>query len=135
MNPCCKASRALARLAKANQLLTQGKPVDALKLYDQVLRDDPKNVQALTFRGVILEAAGLHQQALESLDRAVAADPTFPMAHYYRGGVLLEGLQRPADAVAEFRAFLALNPPADAAKQGETALRQAEQAAQQAGQK
>jgi tetratricopeptide (TPR) repeat protein len=119
------------RLSRAQQLLSQGKAVDALKLYDQVLKQEPANAQALTFRGWILEAAGLHDQALESLGKAVAADPTFAMAHYFRGAVLLQGKDDPAAAVPEFEAFLATNPPPEAAATARQALDQAKQAATQ----
>jgi tetratricopeptide (TPR) repeat protein len=119
------------QLAAAQQDIAQGKAVGALKLYDQVLRQDPNNAQALTFRGWILESANLHDEALASLDKALAADPTFAMAHYFKGAVLFEGKNDPAAAVKEFEAFLASNPPADAAKTAQDALNQAKQAAGQ----
>jgi tetratricopeptide (TPR) repeat protein len=117
------------QLTRAQQLLTEGKAVDALKLYDQVLKQDPANAQALTFRGWILEAAGLHDEALASLGKAVAADSNFPMAHFFRGMVLFQGKNDPAGAIPEFQAFLASNPPADAAKTAQDVLDQAKQAA------
>jgi tetratricopeptide (TPR) repeat protein len=119
------------QLAAAQNDISQGKAVDALKLYDQVLKQDPGNAQALTFRGWILESANLHDEALASLDKALASDPTFAMAHYFKGAVLFEGKNDPADAVKEFEAFLASNPPADAAKTAQDALTQAKQAAGQ----
>jgi tetratricopeptide (TPR) repeat protein len=119
------------QLAAAQQDIAQGKAVDALKLYDQVLKQDPQNAQALTFRGWILESANLPDQALASLDKAIAADPSFAMAHYFKGAVLFEGKNDPAGAVKEFEAFLASNPPADAAKTAQEALDQAKQAAGQ----
>jgi len=119
------------QLAAAQQDLAAGKAVDALKLYDQVLKQDPNNAQALTFRGWVLESANLHDEALTSLDKALAADPTFAMAHYFKGAVLFEGKNDPAGAVKEFEAFLASNPPADAAKTAQDARDQAKQAAGQ----
>jgi tetratricopeptide (TPR) repeat protein len=119
------------QLAAAQQDIAQGKAVDALKLYDQVLKQDPNNAQALTFRGWILESANLPDEALTSLDKALAADPSFAMAHYFKGAVLFEGKKDPAGAVKEFEAFLASNPPADAAKTAQDALDQAKQAAGQ----
>jgi tetratricopeptide (TPR) repeat protein len=119
------------QLAAAQQDIAQGKAVGALKLYDQVLKQDPNNAQALTFRGWILASANLHDEALASLDKALAADPTFAMAHYFKGAVLFEGKNDPAAAVKEFEAFLASNPPADAAKTAQDALNQAKQAAGQ----
>ncbi len=119
------------QLVAAQQALANGKAVDALKLYDKVLEQDPSNGQALTFRGWILESAGLHDEALTSLDKAIAADPSFAMAHYFKGAVLFEGKNDPAAAVKEFEAFLATNPPPDAAKTAQDALNQAKAAAGQ----
>jgi len=119
------------QLAAAQQDLAQGKAVDALKLYDQVLKQDPANAQALTFRGWILESANLHDEALASLDKASKADPSFAMAHYFKGAVLFQSKNDPAGAVKEFEAFLASNPPPDAAKTAQDALNQAKQAAGQ----
>ena len=89
------------------------------------------NAPALTFRGWILESANLHDEALASLDKAIAADPAFAMAHYFKGAVLFQGKGDPAGAVKEFEAFLASNPPPDAAKTAQGALDQAKQAAGQ----
>ena len=119
------------QLTAAQQDLAEGKAVDALKLYDQVLKQDPRNAQALTFRGWILESANLHDEALTSLDKAIAADPNFPMAHYFKGAVLFQSKNDPAGAVKEFQAFLASNPPPDAAKTAQDALDQARAAAGQ----
>ena len=119
------------QLAAAQQALAQGKAVDALKLFDQVLKQDPRNAQALTFRGWILESANLHDEALASLDKALAADPNFAMAHYFKGAVLFEGKNDPAGAVHEFEAFLATNPSPDAARTAQDALDQARKAAGQ----
>jgi tetratricopeptide (TPR) repeat protein len=116
-------------VAEALSLETQGKAVDALKVYDDILGQDPGNVEALTYRGWLLKRAGLPDQALESLDRAVAADPTFPDAHFFRGMVLYQDKDDPAGAVTEFQAFLADNPPADYVAQVQQVLAQAEAAA------
>jgi tetratricopeptide (TPR) repeat protein len=117
------------QMAQAQQYLTEGRAVDALKLYDQVLKQDPDNGQALTFRGWILEAAGLHDEALASLTKAANVDPGFSMSRYFKGMVLLEGKKDPAAAIPEFEAFLATNPPPEAAKTAQEALDQAKAAA------
>ena len=118
-------------LNQAQQLFTQGKAVDALKLYDKVLKQEPNNAIALTFRGWVLEAAGLHDDAMASLDKAEAADPTFAMAHFFRGMVLFQGKGQPAAAIPEFEAFLATKPPADAVTTAQQVLDQAKKAAGQ----
>src|SRR2546430_16201780 len=61
------------RLAKARDLISQQKILDAVKLYDQILKDDPKQPEALTYRGWLVRLAGLPDDGLKYLDRAVAA--------------------------------------------------------------
>jgi tetratricopeptide (TPR) repeat protein len=99
------------RMAQALQLETQGKPADALKIYDGLLKADPKNVQALAYRGWLLKRAGFPDLAMASLDQAVEVDPRYPDAHFFRGMVLYQDRKDAAGAVTEFRAFLANNPP------------------------
>ena len=101
------------RVAQALALETDGEAVEALKLYDEILADEPDNVEALAYRGWLLKRAGLPDQALESLDRAVTVDPTFADAHFFRGMVLYQDRDDPAGAVVEFEAFLANDPPPD----------------------
>jgi tetratricopeptide (TPR) repeat protein len=101
------------RLAQAHMLESQGKAADALKLYDAVLKDDPGNVEALTYKGWVLARAGLTDPAMTALDQAIALDPRYPDAHFFRGMVLYQSRNDPAGAVAEFEAFLANNPPPD----------------------
>ena len=101
------------KVDQALALETDGKAVEALQLYDEILASEPDNVEALAYRGWLLKRAGLPDQALESLDRAVAVDPTFADAHFFRGMVLYQDRDDPAGAVLEFQAFLANNPPPD----------------------
>ncbi|MEA2826213.1 MAG: hypothetical protein QOG43_652 [Actinomycetota bacterium] len=104
---------AASRVDDALALENDGNAVEALQLYDEILADEPDNVEALAYRGWLLKRAGLPDQALVSLDRAVAVDPTFADAHFFRGMVLLQDRDDPAGAVVEFQAFLANNPPPD----------------------
>ncbi|HVF14612.1 MAG TPA: tetratricopeptide repeat protein [Acidimicrobiales bacterium] len=114
------------RVTEALSLENQGRAVDALKIYDEVLQGDPGNVEALAYRGWLLKRAGLPDEALESLDRAVAADPTFPDAHFFRGMVLYQDKDDPAAAVTEFKAFLDNNPPPDFVPSVQKVLAEAE---------
>lgn len=106
---------AAEQLALAHEYDSQGQAVEALKLYDAVLDDDPGNVEALTYRGWLLKRAGLVDQAQEALDRAVALDPSYPDAHFFRGMLLYQDRQDPAAAIPEFERFLASNPPPETA--------------------
>ena len=101
-------------LTRARQLFSERNYLDALKLYDKVLKREPANVEALTYRGWLLFQASpteFTDRALQSLDQAVAADTRFPDAHFFRGWVLRHGKHDSAAAVVEYRTFLATNPP------------------------
>ena len=93
-----------------------GQLVEAAKLYDAVLAEDPENVLALTRRGWVLGRSGrqsgnpeLLQAGLGYLERATKIDPSFADAHAFKG-LVLGALKRPAEAVCEFRAWLAIAP-------------------------
>lgn len=113
------------QLAQALQLETQGKAADALKIYDDVLRTDPKNVQALAYRGWLLKRAGFPDMAMASLDQAVQIDPSYPDAHFFRAMVLYQDRKDPAAAVPEFRLFLSNDPPQEMISMVEDQLKQA----------
>ncbi len=115
---------------------TQGSGPDAdllgaIKCFDRVLTVDPRNAEALAYRGwYLLLAAGSVQQGsggpgdtvpaadlqslidggLDYLTRAVEADPTLPDALAFRA-VAYDRLGRSAEACADVAALRALNPP------------------------
>jgi len=101
------------KMQQALQLESDGKAADALKIYDDLLKADPRNVQALAYRGWLLKRAGLPDLALAALDQAIAIDPAFPDAHFFKGMVLYQDRNDPTTAVIEFRLFLSNNPPAE----------------------
>jgi tetratricopeptide (TPR) repeat protein len=101
------------QLARARVLLNQGDAVGAIKAFDRVLRDDPRNPEALAYRGWLLRLAQLPDRALEYIDRAIESDPSYPDAHFFKAMILYEDRHDPRAAVPEFRLFLASHPPAD----------------------
>jgi tetratricopeptide (TPR) repeat protein len=131
------ASGASTDLARARQLIGQGKTLAAIQLYDQILARDPRQVEALAYRGWLVRLVGreaanpaLVDKGYELIDRAVAVDPEYPDARFFRGLVRFQDKSDPAGAVVDFRAFLASNPPQEAAAMVEDVLRRAEAAAQ-----
>ena len=119
-------------LARARQLTGQGKTLDAIKAYDEVLSLDPRQPEALTYRGWLVRLAGrqagnpeLVDRALEYLNRAVAADPSYPDAHLFRGLVLYQDKGDARAALPEFRAFLDADPPPEMVSLVQDVLRRA----------
>jgi tetratricopeptide (TPR) repeat protein len=108
-------SATASHVAKAQQLEGQGKAAEALKEYDAAIAADPSNVVALTYKGWLLGRAGFNDPAMAALDKAIATNPGYPDAHFFRGMVLYQGRNDPAGAVPEFEDYLASNPPSAAA--------------------
>jgi tetratricopeptide (TPR) repeat protein len=98
-------------LARARALFDDGKLVDALKLFDGVLKNDPENVMALSYRGYIVALAGLTDQGMTSIDKAIRLDPKYPFAHFFKGLVLLNVKKDTAGGIGELQAFLDNDPP------------------------
>lgn len=125
-----------ARLALARFLEREGKTVDSLRAYDEAVRIAPVNADALAnaarLRYLVaaqLPSAEARTQFVDAarslLDRAVAADPEFADAHYYRGVLLLDPYGETGAAVAEFQRYLVLEPAGPFAEQARAALAEA----------
>jgi tetratricopeptide (TPR) repeat protein len=111
--------RLAQELVQARVLATQGKDLDAIKLYDKVLAVEPRQPEALAYRGWLLRLAGVagHDQGLlaqgrASVGAAVARDPSYPDARVFLGYILFQDAHDPVGATAQFRAFLADHPQA-----------------------
>lgn len=120
------------KLTEARALVGEGKAAEAIKLYDEVIAADPRNAEALAYRGWLVRLVGrstgdaaLLERAFEFATRAVEADPQYPDAHFFRGMMLYQDRNDPAAAVPEFRAFLGLDPPPDMVPLVEGVLRDA----------
>ena len=103
------------RITQAQVLASQGKILDAIKLYDRVLKEDPANPVALAQRGWLVSRAGLIDEGLASINKAIAAEPSYPDAHFFKAMILWRDQKQPAAAVVEFQAVLDNNPPPDLA--------------------
>jgi tetratricopeptide (TPR) repeat protein len=120
------ADSAASLLADAQRQTAEGKASDAVKTYDKVLEIDAQNVQALTYRGWLLNLAGISDEGLASIERAIAIQPTYADAHFFKGYILLNVKQDPAGAIAELNAFLANNPPQEMVPLVQQVLKDAE---------
>ena len=96
-------------LAKARQNLG-GSPVEALKVFDEILKIDPNQIESLTYRGWLLYQAGLVDQGLEWLDRGVTTDPAYPDARVFRGIARFRGKGDAVGGAEDLREFLRVAP-------------------------
>lgn len=127
-------------LARAREQFGGGKTLEAIKTYDSVLERDPGQPEALAYRGWLLRLAGraagntaLVDKGMEYIERAVAADPSYPDARFFRGFILYQDRGDPAAAIPELRAFLASSPPKEMVPVVEDLLRRALADAERAG--
>lgn len=112
----------------ANQLATAralnfADPGKAIETYTEVLKVDPDNVEALTYRSWLLaltarEAEGDVKRlalatAVADLLRAQAIDDTYPDAHCFLGIVYFRFLEQATLAEPQIDACRAKNPPAE----------------------
>ena len=127
---------AAAHMAYARYLLDTGEAADAVVEFDTAARLDPTDAEPRAYAGWLVflaarsqtgaadgtkppsgdvggsrdTASRLSAAALTRLDQAVAADPDYPDAHFFRAMVLLRGKDDPAGAIPEFERYLALAP-------------------------
>ena len=119
-------------LAEARDLIGQGRTLDAIKVFDRVLEQDPDQPEALAYRGWLLRLAGraagdtsLIDKGMEYIERAVVADPGYPDARFFRAFVNYQDRRDPAAAVPDLRAYLAGDAPAEMLPVVEDLLRRA----------
>lgn len=62
-------------LKEGKQLTTQGKHKDALKSYDNALKEDKNSKEALLGKAVALQGLGKFKDAMKAYDQALKIDP------------------------------------------------------------
>ena len=105
------------RLAEAATLAGEGEVLEALKVYDEVLAENPEDVAALTYKGWLLRNVGTASEEPELAERGVALieqatqiDPDFAEAWFFRGIIFLRDEDEPDKAVDALRLALASDP-------------------------
>jgi cytochrome c-type biogenesis protein CcmH/NrfG len=99
-----------ARLDLAQRYLQTGDVERAVAQYLEALRIKPDNPEARATLGFLLHRAGSSEDGLREVNRALEVSPQDPEALYFKGVILLEGLDRPAEAAEAFRAYLESAP-------------------------
>lgn len=126
------SSEIAGELAAARELIGEGRTLDAIKAYDRVLELDAEQPEALAYRGWLLRLAGraagdpsLVDRGMGFIERAVAADPGYPDARFFRAFVNYQDRRDAAAAVPDLRAYLAGESPAEMRPVVEDLLRRA----------
>ncbi|UYO46589.1 tetratricopeptide repeat protein [Rhodopseudomonas palustris] len=95
--------------AAAVQHHQQGRLAEAEALYRQVLNADARHADAWHLLGVLALQVGRNDIALEMIGKAIAINRMVAAYHGNRG-LALDGLGRPAEALASYEAALAIEP-------------------------
>jgi tetratricopeptide (TPR) repeat protein len=98
------------RLDEAFVLASQGRYDEAIDLQDEVLDDDPYNVEAMAYKGWFNVLSGDVGRGMDSLTQAVEIDPDYPDTHAFLA-ILLERAGRPDYALRELDRLAELDPP------------------------
>ena len=103
-----KSQLIAAQLQQAIHLYVSGNMTEAEKLYDAVLKLDPKEGNALNLKGVIVLERGDTKLGMALLDQAVRSLPNFAAAHFNRGNAFAAaGLH--AEALKSYEQSIALD--------------------------
>jgi tetratricopeptide (TPR) repeat protein len=111
-----------AHIEAARSLLQQQNLRQAIQEYTAAAVVDAKQPEPFAYRGWIsalvagevADKAGratLLKRATEDLDKAIALDPKYLDAYFFKGYMLYKVEQRPADAVVPLQKFVLLAPP------------------------
>jgi tetratricopeptide (TPR) repeat protein len=98
-----------ASFEQALRLHQQGRPADAEACCREALDAEPHDFASRHLLGLICSQRGDDGAAIEHLDRALAVNPNVAFAHFNRG-IVLQTLQRFAEAMASYDRAIALKP-------------------------
>src|SRR2546426_1026254 len=104
-----KVERARRQVARGNQLLRRGELGAAMKAFTAALDIDPGNEAAWNNRGVVFEAQGKPEEALQCHNRAIRIRPTYLDA-WCNKGIALMHMARSDRALECFDTVLKVNP-------------------------
>jgi len=100
----------------------------ALDAFRSAARLDPKNPEPFAYSGWLIRLQGFPDQGLTVIDKAIAVDPDYPDARFFRGIIRLRDKSDPEGAITEFRKYLVLAPDSPLAPQVRQLLAQAVEA-------
>jgi len=104
------------RITKAQMLARDGRILDSIKVYDELLAEDPDNPVALAQKGWLLSRVGepsLVERGVANLERAIEVEPSYADSYFFLGMIQWRSKGQPAAAIATFDRGIASNPPPD----------------------
>jgi predicted O-linked N-acetylglucosamine transferase (SPINDLY family) len=99
-----------AKLMEAIAAFGAGRPDHAEKLFREVARQRPYDVDAQRMIGFLYNQTGRHAEAVDHFDRVLRLNPRQPQIHFLRGISFL-ALSRFEDALDSFNGALAIDGP------------------------
>jgi tetratricopeptide (TPR) repeat protein len=90
---------------KANSSLTSGKMSEAIKYYNQAIKNDPSFFEAYMGLSIAYRESGEYDKALDSVNAAIKLQPDYYQA-YYNLGLILEKQNRLDEAIKAYEKFL-----------------------------
>ena len=96
-------------LARAVELHKRGRLAEAIRSYQELLRQAPDNAVVLNLLGLAHFQHGDHQQGVASVTRALELKPDLP-GGYFNLGTMLQALGRQEEAIAQYQKAVAINP-------------------------
>jgi cytochrome c-type biogenesis protein CcmH/NrfG len=115
-----------ARLDLAQTYLEAGQPRQASQQYVEVLKRDPNNPEATTRLALLVYEAGDTNDALSGVEKVLAQHPDYPEALFIDGVILLNGENRPKDAIAPLQRYLQVAPTGGYRDDAQQLLQQAQ---------
>lgn len=97
------------KIQEGNLLINKSRYDDAIKLYDQVLKIDPRSVEALNGKGLAFNKLGRYEDAISWFDNALEIDPTYPQVLNNKG-ISLANLDRFEEAITLFDKAIKIDP-------------------------
>jgi tetratricopeptide (TPR) repeat protein len=91
-----------------NELFSRQQYSEALKILDEQVNENPRDVIALCNRAICFDNLSMLRRCLKDLDTALALDPRCLRAYHLKG-LVLRGKARESEAVAVWRAALEVN--------------------------
>jgi tetratricopeptide (TPR) repeat protein len=82
-----EAARIRMLLGKGQSLLNLDQAEEALVCFDEALKLDTQNTEALVKKGAALERLRKLDEAVDCYDQAIAADDSMTIAYLYKGGL------------------------------------------------